>query len=191
MKEIDDSQFGGPLPITHVMWYFDTHLHHRKQQQGFTASFTFIDHRPDMACKIASIEPDARMYLLGVSADRAADWDHRVQRQLNHVLTHGGRLDDSGDWDQQANWTNRGIPLWVRDDKYGEAVSDVKEEELEEKGQAEAAQAPAAKRKSAGQDPAPKKKKTASKPQPQKLSPLEILTGAMKRRRMKRKRTRK
>ena len=160
-----DAEFGGPLPITHVMWYFDTHLHHLKRTPGFTAAFAFIDHRPDLACKIASIEPDSRMYLLGVSTDSGADWVNRVQNQLNHVLTHGSKLDESGDWDQQANWTNRGIPLWVRDENYGADACELKEEEILQKGQAAAAQAPAAKRKSAGEEPAPKKKKTASKPQ--------------------------
>ena len=102
MKEIEDSEFSGPLPITHVMWYYDTHLQHRKRQD-FTPVFAFVDHVPDMACKIAAIEHDTRMYLLGVSTDRAADWDAQVQKQLNHVLAHGGRLDQCGDWDQQAN----------------------------------------------------------------------------------------
>ena len=150
MKEIDDPEFGGPLPITHVMSYYDTHLHHGKQQQGFTASFTFIDHLLDMACKIASMEPDSRMYLLSMHADTAADSDNRVQRQWNHVLTHGGRVADSGVRDQQAYLTNHRIPRWVRDDKYDEAVCDVKDKKPEEKGQAEAAQAPAAKRNSTG-----------------------------------------
>ena len=97
------------------------------------------------------------MYLLGVSIDRAGDWDNRVQRQLNHVLTHSQHLQACGYWDEQANWSNRGIPLWVMDDKYGQATCDVKGEEPEEKGQAESAQAYAAKRKSTGQEPAPKK----------------------------------
>ena len=123
-----DAEFGGLLPITHVMWYFNTHLHHLKRTPGFTAAFAFIDHRPDLACKIASIEPDSRMYLLGVSTDSAADWGNKVQNQLNHVLTHGSKLEDSGDWDQQANWTNRGIPLWVRDEKYGADVCKLREE---------------------------------------------------------------
>ena len=64
---------------------------------------------------------------------------------------------------QQANWSNRGIPLWVVDNKSCQAVCDVKEDE-EEKGQAEAVRAHAAKRMSTGQEPAPKKKATASKP---------------------------
>ena len=108
------------------------------------AAFAFIDHGPDLACKIASIEPDSRMYLLGVSTDSAADWVNKVQNQPNHVLTHSSRLDDCGDWDQQANWTNRGIPLWVRDEKYGADACELKEGELEQKAQAAAAQAPAA-----------------------------------------------
>ena len=113
---------------------------------------------------MAPFKPDSRMYLLGVSVDGAADRDNKVHMQLNHVLTLCQRLDDCGDWDQQASWTNRGIPSWVRDDNYGEAVCDVKEEEREEQGQAAAAQAAAAKRKSTGEEPAQKKKKTASKP---------------------------
>ena len=160
-----DTEFGGPLPITHVMWYFDTHLHYLKETKGFRPSFVFIDHQPDLVCKIAAIEPDSRMYLLGVSTDSLSDWVNRVQNQLNHVLTQGSKLDESGDWDQQANWTNRGIPLWVRDDKLGSEALSLKEEEIVQKGQAAEAQAPAAKRKSTGEEPAPKKKKTASKPQ--------------------------
>ena len=73
-------------------------------------------------------------------------------------------MDASGDWDQQANWSNRGIPLWVRDDKVGSDALSLKEEETVEKGQAAEALAPA-KRKSTGGEPAPKKKKTASKRQ--------------------------
>ena len=65
---------------------------------------------------------------------------------------------------QQANWSNRGIPLWVCDDKVGSDALSLKEEETVEKGQAAEALAPA-KRKSTGGEPAPKKKKTASKPQ--------------------------
>ena len=87
-----------------------------------------------------------------------------MQTQLNHVLTQGLKLDASGDWDQQANWSNRGIALWVRDDKVGSSALSLKEEETVEKGQAAEALAPA-KRKSTGGEPAPKKKKTASKPQ--------------------------
>ena len=143
-----DTEFGGPLPITHVMWYFDTHLHHLKEAKGFRPSFAFIDHQPDLVCKIAAIEPDSRMYLLGVSTDSLSDWVNRVHNQLNHVLTQGSKLDDSGDWDQQANWTNRGIPLWVRDEKFGSDACELKEEDIVQKRQAAEAQAPAAKRKS-------------------------------------------
>ena len=77
----------------------------------------------------------------------------------------GSKLDESGDWDQQANWTNRGIHLWVRHDKLGSEALSLKEEEIVQNGQAAEAQAPAAKRKSTGEEPALKKKKTASKPQ--------------------------
>ena len=104
------------------------------------------------------------MYLLGVITDNLSDWVNRVQTQLNHVLTQGSKLDASGDWDQQANWVNRGIPLWVRDEKLGSEALSLKEEETVQKGQAAGALAPA-KRKCTGGEPAPKKKKTASKPQ--------------------------
>ena len=147
------------------MWYFDAALHHLRRTLGFTAAFAFIDHGPNLGCKTAYIEPDSRMYSLGVSTDSAADWVNRVQIQLNHVLTQGTKLVESGDWDGQANWTNRGIPLWVRDEKYGSDACELKEEEIAQNGQAPAAQAPAAKRKVTGDEPAPKKKKTASKPQ--------------------------
>ena len=157
-------EFGGHLPIAHVMWYFDIHLHHLKQTPGFTAAFAFIDHQPDLACKIASIEPDSRIYLFGVSTDSAADWVNKMQNQLNHILTQGSKLDESGDWDQQANWTNCGIPLVVRDDKYGSDACKLKEEEMVQKGQAAAAQDAAAKRKSTFEEPDPNGKKTASKP---------------------------
>ena len=124
----------------------------------------FIEHQPDLVCKIASIEPDSRMYILGVTSDNLSDWVNRVHTQLNHELTQGSRLDASVDWDQQANWSNRCIPLWVRDDKVGSDVLSLKEEETVEKGQAAEALAPA-KRKSTGGEPVPKKEKTASKPQ--------------------------
>ena len=114
-----DTEFGGPLPITLVMWYFDTHLHHLRETKGFRAAFAFIDHQPDLVCKIAGIEPDSRMYHLGVFTNSLSDWVNRVQNQLNHVLTQGSKLDESGDWDKQTKWTNRGIPLWVRDEKLG------------------------------------------------------------------------
>ena len=112
-----DTDFGGPLPITHVMWYSDTHLHYLKETKGFKPSFVFIDHQPDLVCNIAAIEPDSRMYLLGFTTNSLSDWVNRVQNQLSHVLTEGSKLEESGDWDQQANWTNRGIYLWVRDEK--------------------------------------------------------------------------
>ena len=146
------------------MWYFDTHLFHLKQDKTFKPAFVFIDHQPDLVCKIASVELDSRMYLLGVTSDDLSDWVNRVQTQLNHVLTQESKLHASGDWDQQANWANRGIPLWVCDDKVGYEALSLKEEETVEKGQAAEALAPA-KRKSTGGEPAPKKKKTASKPQ--------------------------
>ena len=161
VKEMIDVEFGVPLPITHVMWYFDTYLHQLQRRPGFTAAFAFIDHRPDLACKIASIEPDFRMYLLDMSTDSAVHRVNRVPNQLNHVLTHGSKLEESGDCDQQANWTNSGIPLEVLDEKYGVDACELNEEEIVEKGQAEAAQAPAAKRKLTGEEPAPTKKKTA------------------------------
>ena len=78
-----------------------------------------------------------------------------MQTQLNHALTQGSKLEESGDWDQQANWANRGIPLWVRDEKLGSEALSLKEEENVQKGQAAEAQAPAKR----------KKKKTAPKPQ--------------------------
>ena len=161
---MDAVEFGGPLPTTTVMWYFDTHLHYLVQDKSFKPSIVFIDHQPDLVCKIASIEPDSRMYLLGVTADNLSDWVNKGQTQLNRVLAQGSKLDASGDWDQQANWANRGIPLWVHDEKLGSEALSLKEEETVEKGQAAEAQAPA-KRKSTGGEPARKKKKTASKPQ--------------------------
>ena len=164
VEEMDDSDFGGPLPITTVIWYFDTHLHYLKNGVSFKPSFVFIDHQPDLLCKIASIEPDSRMYLLRVSTDSLSDWVNRVQTQLNHVLTQGLKLDESCDWDQQANWANRGIPLWVRDGKWGSEALSLKEEETVQKAQAAEAKAPA-KRKSTGGEPALKIKKTASKPE--------------------------
>ena len=100
---MDDTEFGGPLPITHGMWYFDTHLPYLKETKGFRPSFVFIDHQPKLVCKIAAIEPDSRMYLLGVSTHSLSDWVNRVQNQLNHVLTQGSKLNESADWDQQAN----------------------------------------------------------------------------------------
>ena len=157
-------EFGGHLPITTVMWYFDPHLFYLKQDKSFKPAFVFNDHQPDLVCKIASIEPDSRMYLLGVTTDNLSDWVNRMQTRLNHVLTQGSKMDASGLWDQQANWANRGIPLWVRDEKLGSEALWLKEEETVEKGQAAEALAPA-KRKSTGGEPAPKKKKTASKPQ--------------------------
>ena len=164
VEEMDPVEFGGHLPITTVMWYFDTHLFYLKQDKSFKPVFVFIDHQPDLLCKIASIEPDSRMYLLGVTTDNLSDGVNRVQTQLNHVLTQGSKLHASGDWDQQANWANRGIPLWVHDEKLGSEALSLKEEETVEKGQAAEALAPA-KRKSTGGEPAPKKKKTAFKPQ--------------------------
>ena len=107
----------------------------------------FIDHQRDLVCKIAAIEPDSRMYLLGVSTDSLSDCVNRGQNQLNHVLTQGSKLDKSGDWDQQTNWTNRGIPLWVWDKKLVSDACELKEEEIVQKGQAAEAQPPAAKRK--------------------------------------------
>ena len=170
VQEMVYTEFGGPLPITHVMWYFDTHLHHLKETKCFKPSFAFIDHQPDLVCKIAAIEPDSPMYLLGVSTNSLSDWVSRVQNQLNDVLTQGWKLDESGDWDQQANWSNRGIPLWVRDKKLGSYACELTEEEIVQKGQAAEAQVPAGKRKSTGEEPAPRKKKTASKPQAAKSS---------------------
>ena len=164
VEETDPVEFGGHLPITTVLCYFDTHLFYLKQDKSFKPAFVFIDHQPDLVCKIASIERDSRMYLLGVTSDNLSDWVNRVQTQLNHVLTKGSKLDASGHWDQQANWSNCGIPLLVRDDKVGSDALSLKEEETVVKGQAAEALAPA-KRKSTGGEPAPKKKKTASKPQ--------------------------
>ena len=86
LQEMVDTEFGGPLPIRHVMWYFDTHLRDLKETKGFRAAFAFIAHQPDLVCKIAAIEADSRMYLLGVSTNNVSDWINRVQNQLNHVL---------------------------------------------------------------------------------------------------------
>ena len=102
-------------------------------------------------------------FILYVSTDSAADLVNKVQNQLNHVLTHSLKPEHSGDCDQQANWPNRGIPLWDREKKYGADACELKEEEIVQKGQAGAAQAPAAKWKLTGEEPAPKRK-TASKP---------------------------
>ena len=88
-------EFGGHLPITTVMWYFDTHLFYSKQHKSFKPALVFIDHQPDLVCKIASIEPDSSMYLLGVTSDNVSEWVNRVQTKLNHVLTQGSKLDTS------------------------------------------------------------------------------------------------
>ena len=106
---MDPVESGGHLPMTTVMWYFDNHLFYLKRDRRFKPAFVFIDHQPDLVCKIASIEPDCRMYPLGVTSDTLSDWVNRVQTQLNHVLRQGSKLDASGDGDQQANWSNRGI----------------------------------------------------------------------------------
>ena len=150
--------------VTRTLQYFDTHLFYLKQDKSFKPAFVFIDHQPDLVCKIASIEPDSRMYLLGVTSNNLSEWVNRLQTQLNHVLTQGSKLDASDDWYQQTNGSNRGIPLWVRHDKVGSDALSLKEEETVEKGQAAEALAPA-KQKSPDGDPAPKKKKPASKPQ--------------------------
>ena len=152
---MDPVEFGNHPPITTVMWYFDTHLFYLKQDKSFKPVFVFIDHQPDLVCKIASIEPDSRMYLLGITSDNLSGLVNRVQTQLNHVLTQRSKLDASGDWDQQANWSNRDIPLWDRDEKLGSEALSLKEEETVEKGQAAEAQAPA-KRMSSGGEPASK-----------------------------------
>ena len=133
---MDGTEFGGPLPIGTVMWYFDTHLHYLKKDKSFKPSFVFIDHQPDLVCKLASIEPDSCMYLLGVATNSLSGWVNRVQTQLNHALTQGSKLDESGDWDQQANWANRGIPLWVWDEKLGSEALSLKQDETDQKGQA-------------------------------------------------------
>ena len=91
---------------------------------------------------------------------------------------------------QQANWTNRGISLLVLDEKYGVDACELKEEEIVEKGQAAAAQAPAAKRKLTGEEPALKKKKTASKPWAAKSVKIPTRAMHMKWRRANRKRRR-
>ena len=134
VQELVDTEFGVPLPIAHVMWYFDTLLHHLKKTQGpgYTAAFAFIDHQPDLACKIDV----PHMYLLGASTNSASDWVNRVQNQLNHILTRGSKLGECGDSDQQANWTNHGIPLWVRDENDGSNACELKEEEIVQNGQA-------------------------------------------------------
>ena len=167
MEDIKECEFGSPLPITHVMWYFDTHLQHRKRHD-FTPLFAFMDHVPDMECKILSMEPDCytdtRMYLLRASTDRARDWHDQVQKKLNYVLKHSARLQKCGVWDPQANWTNCRSALRVMDDKYGHAGCNVKGEEPADKGHVEPAQTPAAKRKLTGQAHALEKKKTAAKP---------------------------
>ena len=147
VQEMEHAEFGGPLPIAHVMWCFNTHLQHLKRTLCFRGRFAFIDHRPDLACRIASIDADSCMYLLRVSPHSAADQVNKVQNQLKHVLTQGSKLHESGDLDQQANWTNRGSPLWVLDDKYGSDACELKEKEIVQKCQAAAPQAPAAKRK--------------------------------------------
>ena len=118
------------------MWYFDTHLHYLKQDKSFKPASVFIDHQPDLVCKIASMEPDSRMYLLCVTTDNLSGWVNTVQTQLNHVLAQGSKLAASGDWDQQANWANRGIPLCGRDEKLGSGALSLKEEQTVEKGQA-------------------------------------------------------
>ena len=87
-------EFGGHLPITTVMWYFDTHLFHLKQDKTFKPVFVFIDHQPDLVCKIASVELVSCMYLLGVTSDNLSDRVNRVQTQLNHVLTQESKLHD-------------------------------------------------------------------------------------------------
>ena len=178
-----DTEFGGPLPITQVMWYFDTHLHHLKETKGFRAAFAFIDHQPDLLCKIAAIEPDSRMYLLVVSTDSLSDWVNRVQNQLNHVLTQGSKLDESGDWDQQAGWTNRGIPLCVRKEKLSSDACELKEEEIVQKGQAAGAQASAARGVQLVRNLPPRRRRLLASLRQRNRVPVKIPRRAMEGRR--------
>ena len=60
VEEMDPVEFGGHLPVTTVMWYFDL-IFYLKQDKSFKPAFVFIDHQADLVCKIASIEPDSRM----------------------------------------------------------------------------------------------------------------------------------
>ena len=189
---MDPVEFRGHLPITTVMWYFDTHLFYLKQDKSFKPAFVFIDHQPDLVCKIAPIEPDSRMYLLGVTSDNLSDWVNTVQTQLNHVLTQGSKPDASGNWDQQANWSNRGTPLWVRDDKVGSDALSLKEEETVEKGQAAESLAPAKRKSTVGNQPPRRRRLPPSLRQRSRL-PVQNPTRAMgmKRSRARKKRRRK
>ena len=79
VEEMNPVEFDGHLPITTVMWYFDTHLFHLKQDKSFKPAFVFVDHQPDLVCNIAAMEPDSRMCLLGVTSDNLSDRVNRVQ----------------------------------------------------------------------------------------------------------------
>ena len=107
VQEIVDTEFGGPLPIAHVMCYFNTQLHHLKETntQGFTAAFAFIDLQPDLAYTIAAIEPDTRMYLLGVSTDSLSDWGNRTQKTAGAHREEGKKKGKNND-------KKGGTPAW-------------------------------------------------------------------------------
>ena len=123
------------------------------------------------------------MFLLGVSTNSAADWVNKVQNQLNNVVTQGSKLDETGDWDQQASWTNRGFPLWVRDETYRSDACELKEEQIVQNGQAAAAQAPAAKRKLPGEELTQRRRRLLLSPLQRKRSPVNVPTRAMEMRR--------
>ena len=82
VQEMVDTEFGGPLPVAHVMWYFDTHLHHLKKIDGpgFTAAFAVIDHQPDLVLGARAGSVNRARGVLG-----AAAWPTRAVARVDRA----------------------------------------------------------------------------------------------------------
>ena len=85
------------------MWYYDTHLQYRKGQYS-TAVFAFVNHVPDMACKMATIEANTFI-----------------------ILRHGGPPLKSHNHSQTARFLE-GLPLYLHFIKHaGRSSSHIKQ----------------------------------------------------------------
>ena len=80
VQEIVDTELCGPLPITHVKWYFDTHLHYLKETKGFRPSFVFIDIQPDLVCKIAAIDLACTLLVSPTTVSSFGSTECRISR---------------------------------------------------------------------------------------------------------------
>ena len=123
LKEMQNKNPGGFMPVMHVLWYLDKYL----LDSGHADAVVVVDDTPAMGAKITMPDVRTKVAFLAVSAIRQKDLANAVGGALQHAIIMRYMLEadqteqgaTAATWDTQEEWLLRGIPLWVLDSNPG------------------------------------------------------------------------